>query len=163
MEGLWWKIHENPTKTDENWGYPYDLGNLLKPFQGFSRISKVRNVDIFSPEILPSKLAKLRKTMDGIWCLSERKINSGAIPNSLKASALFHFFFTLRNLTGVLHWKPLKSHQVSAPTLQKLTRYQQTAQEPSGTSTRNLHRNSPELCGTLPGTWDWSCTGSHQS
>ena len=28
---------------------------------------------------------------------------------------------------------------------------------------RYLHRNLPEPFGTLPGTWCWSCTGSHQS
>ena len=77
----------------------------------------------------------------------------------------------LRNLTRYLHRNPPEPHQVSAL-------------EPSGTSTRYLHQNlnppephqvsarepsgtSTGICtgtlGTLPGTWCWSCTGSHQS
>ena len=82
---------------------------------------------------------------------------------------------TLRNLTGYLHWNPLKPHQVSAPepsrtspgictgTLRNLNTV--SAPDPSGTSTRYLHRTPPEPhrnppephrnplepCGTSPG------------
>ena len=79
---------------------------------------------------------------------------------------------TFRNFTEYLHRNPLEPHRLSAP-------------EPSGTSpgictepsraspgictgtlqnlNRYLQRNPPEPSGTLPGTWCWSCTGSHRS
>ena len=57
---------------------------------------------------------------------------------------------TLWNLTRYLHWNPPEPRQVSAP-------------EPSRNSTGICTGTLRNPSGTLPGSWRWSCTGSHQS
>ena len=63
------------------------------------------------------------------------------------------------------HRNPLELHKASAPELSGTlpSTCTGTLRNLTGYLHRYLHRNPPEPSGTLPGTWCWSCTGSHQS